>query len=313
MVLRRFRDYWQKGIPRTEEVVLKPVPDANVRLTSLRSGDLDLADRIPLQYVSGIQKGELGNVSVFLAKEGGLFGLNFNTSKPPFSDKRTRQAVAYAIDKGEIVRGAFWEMGAPTNQKMPSGSPWHFPIPERKRDREKARQLLHEAGFPDGLRAKFTVVRGNEEISQVVERQLKQVGIVVEIERLDLATASRQAQEGGHELRTQGGDYDSDPDPTYFPYFHTEKGQRKAQNLSHYSNPHLDRLLSMGRITLDPARRTAIYREVVEVLHEELPVLWLVMTPYAYAYGPRVKELQMDTQGVFFSGNKGIPFLRLVD
>jgi ABC-type transport system substrate-binding protein len=312
LALRRFADYWQKGLPKTEEVVLKPVPEPDVRLTSLRAGDVDLIDRIPLQNVRAIQRKEMGHLGVFLATGGGLFGLNFNTSKPPFSDKRVRQAVAYAVDKEEIVQGAFWGLGYIANQKMPEGSPWHFPIAERKRDLEKARQLAREAGYPEGLRARFTVVRGNEETAQIIERQLRHAGIVVELQKLDLATASIEAQEGRHELRTQGGDYDSDPDLTYNPYFHTDKGPRASLNLSHYSNTRLDRLLDTGRVTLDPAKRKAIYREVVEILHEDLPVLWLVMTPYAYAYGPRVRDFETDAQGLFFSGDKGIPFVRLV-
>lgn len=311
MVLHRFNEYWQKGLPKTEEVVLKPVVEPDVRLTSLRAGDLDLVDRIPLQNVRAIQKKEMGDIGVFLASDGGLFGLNFNASKPPFSDRRVRQAVAYAVDKDEIVQGAFWGLGVTANQKMPAGSPWHFPLPERKRDLDRARQLLREAGFSGGLRAKFIVFREGEDVAQIIDRQLRQAGIAVEIQRLDLASASLEAQEGRHELRTQGGDYDSDPDLTYNPYFHTEKGPRATLNLSHYSNPQLDRLLEIGRVTLDPAKRKAIYREVVEILHEDLPVLWLVMTPYAYAFGPRVKDFETDSQGLFFSGDKGLPFARL--
>jgi peptide/nickel transport system substrate-binding protein len=311
LVLRRFVEYWQKGLPKIEEIVFTPIADPDVRLTSVRAGDIDLVDRIPLQNVRAIQKKEMGDVGVFLARDGGLFGLNFNTSKPPFSDRRVRQAVAYAVDKQEIIQGAFWGLGGPANQKMPLDSPWHFPIAERKRDLDRARQLLKEAGYPDGVRTKFTVVRGNEETAQMIERQLRPAGIVVEIQKLDLATASTEAQEGRHELRTQGGDYDSDPDLTYHPYFHTEKGPRTSLNLSNYSNARLDRLLDMGRVTLDAAKRKAIYHEVVEILHEDLPVLWLGMTPYAYAFGPRVKDFGTNPQGLFFSGDQGLPFTRL--
>jgi peptide/nickel transport system substrate-binding protein len=222
-----------------------------------------------------------------------------------------RQAVAYTIDKDEIIQGAFWGLGVTANQKMPAGSPWHFPLPGRKRDLDKAKQLLRDAGYAGGLRAKFIVFREGEDLGQIVERQLRQIGITIEIQRLDLASASIEAQEGRHELRTQGGDYDSDPDLTYYPYFHTEPGPRARLNLSHYSNTHLDHLLETGRMILDPVKRKAIYREVVEILHEDLPILWLVMTPYAYAYGPRVRDFETDAQGVFFSGDKGVPFIRL--
>jgi peptide/nickel transport system substrate-binding protein len=307
--LRRFTDYWQRGLPHVDRLIIRPVRDDEVRLTALRSGDLDVIDRVAKQSVDKIKKGQLGDLKLVLATAAGLRPLIFNVSKPPFDKVEVRQAVAYAIDKEEIIKGAYWGLGIPINQKFEPSSPWYFKIPDRKRDLAKAKALLEKAGYPRGFRTKANVFQGTEDEMLVVQGQLREIGIETEIDIVPFATAIRNMKTGDFTMGTYGGDISLDPDTNYYPHYRSE--ETVSQNFSRYKNPRVDQLLDEGRISLDPKKRQQIYREFAQITSEELPVIWMALTPYVYAHAPHVKGFDVEPQGLFFSGDKGIPMIWL--
>jgi ABC-type transport system substrate-binding protein len=73
----------------------------------------------------------------------------------------------------------------------------------------------------------------------------------------------------------------------------------------------MEKLRDEGAVVLDRGRRSAIYKEVVEILDKELPVIWLIMAPYAYVHRAVVKDFATDSQGLFFSGDHGLPYAKL--
>ena len=222
-----------------------------------------------------------------------------------------RQAFAYGIDKEEIRRGAFWGLGTIVNQKMSPKSPWYFPIPERKRDVERAKQLLQEAGHPNGISGRLLVWRGSEAESEIMQRQLREARIQLELEIIDFTTYIRRLGTGEYSVGTYGGDYDPDPHLNYYAYFYTTPGKRQERNHTRFSNERMDKLLDEGAITLDRKRRLAIYKEAVEILDREVPVIWLAMAPYVYVHRGVVKEFATDSQGLYFSGDQGLPYARV--
>jgi peptide/nickel transport system substrate-binding protein len=303
--LRKFPGYWQKGIPHIDRLVVRPVRDDEVRLTALRSGEIDLIDRTPLQYVEKIKRGELGDLKMTIAPASRLLGLLFNVSKPPFERVEVRQAVAYTIDKGELNRGVSWGLGVPINQKMDPASPWYFNIPERKRDIAKAKGLLEKAGYPKGFKTIALTMAGNESTIQVVQAELKELGIELEITVRPFAPFMRAAQEGNFGVATWGGDAALDPDTNYYDHYRSEES--RTRNFSRYKNPRVDQLLDEGRVTMDPKKRQEIYREMMEIVVDEAPTIWTVLTPVVYTSHAYVKGFEVDPQGLFFSGDKGVP------
>jgi peptide/nickel transport system substrate-binding protein len=230
-------------------------------------------------------------------------------SKPPFDKVEVRQAVAFAIDKNEIIKGAYWGMGVPVNQKLPPSSPWYFKIPDRKRDLAKARSLLEKAGYPKGFKAKLNVFQGSEEEAQIVQAQVKEVGIEFEIAVAPFATFIRNMKTGDFAMGTYGGDAGLDPDTNYYDHYRSE--DIWAQNFARYKNPRVDQLLEEGRVTMDPKKRQQIYREMTEITLEELPIIWTAVTPYVYAHRSYVKGFDVEPEGLFFSGDRGVPMIWL--
>ena len=112
-ILARHKDYWQKGIPYLDELILKPVLEDQVRLASLRAGDLDMIERTPYSFVSKLVKGEYRQLKTTVAKYDGFRRLIFNVAAPPFNNAKLRQAVHYALDKRKYIGGSFWGLGEP--------------------------------------------------------------------------------------------------------------------------------------------------------------------------------------------------------
>jgi peptide/nickel transport system substrate-binding protein len=214
--------------------------------------------------------------------------------------------VAYAIDKEKILDGMAWGLGVVADQKMLKGSPWYVPLQERKRDLEKARSLLREAGFPNGVRVKAQIEKRNEAEALLIQGQLKEAGIELELEFMDFAKHQNDLRDGTYHITTFGGSTSIDPDLNHYANFHTESQPRKISNMPRYSNPRVDRLLEQGRAETDSQKRYRIYKEVVEIIHEELPQITVGFTPYIFAYRAHVKNFRSDPSGVFFYGTGGL-------
>lgn len=306
LAFKKFDSYWQKGLPHIQEVLFRPNEDDVVRFTALRAGDFDMIERIPYEQALRVQKGEIKGIGLELAQAAGYRAILFNTERPPFNNVKTRQAVAYAIDKGKILEGLSWGVGIAADQKMLKGSPWYVSLPERKRDLEKARALLREAGYAGGLKVRAQMEKRSEAEAQLLQSQLKEAGIDMELEFLDFARHQNDLREGNFSVTTFGGSTQIDPDMTYYMFFHTETSPKRVSNFPRYSNARVDKLLEQARIEQDFQRRYRMYKEAVEIMHEELPQITVGFTPYIFAYQSYVKGFQVDPNGFFFYGPAGL-------
>lgn len=311
VVVSRFSDYWQKGVPRIERIELKYVPEDDARFAALRAGDLDLVERLPLQYVAKVDKGEIPGIKIDTgAQSSGLKAIVFNTQRPPFDNVKMRQMVAHAVDGREILKGTYWDVGSAVNQKMFPGSPWYFPVPERKRDLQTTRRLLKEAGYDPAQRVTISGTRNMAKELYVVQSQLREAGLEVDIKPMDQIDHLKIYTTGEFQAAITAAGISQDPDVNYFDDFHTEapiEGKRH-RNHSGYSNRRVDSLLEEGRKTLDPQKRYKIYREFFELIYNEVPVLYLLVSPNLYAYRTTLKGFEMRGEGRYFSGDTGIPF-----
>src|SRR5207237_586911 len=106
LVFERFPGYWGQ-VSNAERVNIRPIEDATVRMTALRSGDVDIIERAPYEWVQQIKDGKLPGIGLTEAKTAGYRRLVFNVADPPFDNPKLRQAVASAIDMKEVLQAAF--------------------------------------------------------------------------------------------------------------------------------------------------------------------------------------------------------------
>jgi peptide/nickel transport system substrate-binding protein len=285
LVLRAFRDYWVKGIPYLDEVVIRPIQESNVRITALRAGDIDFADELPYQIVEQAQAGK-HPFKIAELRAGTQRRVTFNLRIPPFNDVRLRQAVALAIDKAEVAQGQAWGFAKPTNQGYPSFSKWHIDLPDTERDLEKARVLVREAGFKDGLKAKVPVYPGPDmELTTLVQGQLRKIGIEIELWVLDWASQRKAIRDKEFTLYTGGAGVRPDADHVYYDDLHSKGGR----NESGYSNSQMDQLLERARAVLDFKERKEIYRQALQLVLRDAPEIYLYHGSKFLGYRPQVK------------------------
>jgi peptide/nickel transport system substrate-binding protein len=306
LAFRRFEHYWQKGLPYVDAVNFRPVEDDTVRLMALRAGDFDIVEKISYDQAARIQKGEIKELGLEFAHAAGYRAVVFNTEKPPFNNMKLRQAIAYALEKPSILTAITWDMGTVTDQKMLRGTRWHVPLTDRRRDLARARALLREAGHPNGFKLKVQVAQWGQRWWELIQAQLKEADIQLDAEIVDFAKSQNDLRDGNFTVTMHGGLPDIDPDLAYYQYFHTETGPVRVSNYSRYSNARVDKLLDAGRAELDFRTRYRIYKEIVEILHEEVPQISLAFAPYVFAMRNHVRGFRVHASGFFYDGLEGL-------
>ena len=292
----RNEQYWEidektgMRLPYLDGIHVKKVPEDIVRWTALRAGDFDYIQNPPRKIAVEEQRNPTPGVNVIITQPVGVAWFFFNTSQPPFDKKQVRQAVAYAVDKAALIKAAYWGLGETcNNQPFLNRSRFYIPVQDREVNHAKAKQLLAEAGYPNGFK---TVIHCSTESVMVdganaVAGQLKNVGIEATIASRDWVPLTVSLRKGEYNIAYQGDSERLDPDDGYYMRFHSsEIGQN---NWSRYSNKEMDELLEKGRTAWKWEDRVPIYQKVVEIIKEDLPILYLAKSVIPVAYRDYVK------------------------
>ena len=294
--LTRFDQYWEvdgktgNRLPYLDSIYVKKIVDPTVRWTAIRAGDLDYINLPPLNIVLGEMKKPTPGVQVILPQPVGCVWVYFNTRKPPFDRVKVRQAVAHAVDKKELIQAAFWGLGEPVNnQPFLNRSRLYIPVKEAEVDLVKAKQLLAEAGYPNGFKMEFLQFSGGTELPacEALLGQLSKIGIEGTIKVVDRAPWFDSMRKGDYYLSIRSESERLDPDDAYYQYLHS--GEIDKNNWPRYSNKELDELLEKGRTTWKWEDRVPIYRKIVEIIKEDLPILYLTKSVIPVAYRDYVK------------------------
>jgi peptide/nickel transport system substrate-binding protein len=294
--LTRFDQYWEVDeetgmrLPYVDGIFLRKIVDDTVRLAGVRAGDLDMTSGPPLNIAAkAVLEKPLPGIHIDTDGIGNTY-LLFNVSKPPFDNKKVRQAIAYALDKKEIARAVFWGLGEPlNNQAAVKDSRFYIPVQDREPDPARAKQLLAEAGYPNGFKTEFFQFSLNyyPAIAEVCSGQLKKIGIEATVKVIDRAPYFAMMRKGEYDLSIGNVVEIFDWDDAYYVHFHS--GEVGKNNWSRYGSKELDGWLEKGRRTLKWEDRVAVYRKVIEIIREELPGLFLCKPVQAVAYGDQVK------------------------
>jgi len=278
----RFDKYWEVDektgdrLPYLDSIYVKKIVDENVRWVSLRAGDMDYIHYPSMKVALQEMKTPTPGIVTVIPQPVGNTWIYFNCSRPPFDNKKVRQAVAYALNKEEIVRAAYWGLGEPVNnQPFLKRSRMYIPIKDREVDLARAKQLLAEAGYPNGLKTEFFAYSYARVIdaSQAVMGQLTKVGIQAEMKVVDQVAYNASMRKGEYTISVGGDSERLDPDDAYYMRLHSSEIGKN--NFSRYNNKKMDELLEKGRTTWKWEDRVPIYRQVVEMIKEEVPIFYV--------------------------------------
>ncbi|HWV24925.1 MAG TPA: ABC transporter substrate-binding protein [Thermomicrobiales bacterium] len=295
--LERHDQYWEEGLPLADRVNWNFLPSADSRVLALQAGEIDIAYEVPASQISQLE--DQGTVQIDPIPGVQHVYMAFNCESGPFSDVRVRKAVAHAIDKELIVEGALWGYGHVTNTPFPPTSPWFADIPDYERDPEKARALLKEAGFEDGISIDLPIQTTSPipTVAEIIQADLAEVGIDVRIVEIEWATYWPEIYlKGQFDITIMGYSARVDPDQTFYPRYRTGG----VHNATHYSNESLDDLLDQGRAITSPEERKTIYDEVQAILVDELPWLWLYLPDVTMSWSNDVIDFQQHPASHFY-------------
>lgn len=289
IVLEKFPDYYDAENVITDQIVFEFYPDGGARVNALLSNDVDIIEYVPWQNVPQIASNPDYQV---LGGSGPFMGLIFNTTFEPFSDARVRRAVAYAIDRQVVINTAFFGQGVPIyGMAVPSSSIAYNPKFDNyfEYNPDRARELLTEAGYPNGFTARLLATSQYEfhqQTAVAVQAELAKVGIQLELDLPDWATRLDQNLAGDYDMLVVGTAGDI-ADPDYLSDYY-QSGDIRLNNAPGYSNPRVDELLEMGRSTLDVEERRAIYTELEEIVLEDSPLIFLMWRDQSYGASAHV-------------------------
>ena len=290
LLLKRNENYWNKqGGPYLDQIRYRPIPDDVVKLQSLQSGEIDVMDYVQPRDVAAVKADR--NVVVLDVPSLASFAYQLNHTKPPFNNKALRQALAYAVDTEQIVKGVWLNVGVPSNGPIPPTS-WAYDstIKPIRRDLAKAKAKLAEGGQPNGFA--FTVTTANIPINaqeaEVLQAQLAEAGITMKIKLVDSSTQLSDGNSKNFEMISYQWSGRPDPDGNTFQFFKTSPGT--SLNWSGISNPQIDALLDKSRELQSQADRKKVFSELTKILQDELPMLFIVHPIEPKAFSPRVQN-----------------------
>ncbi len=295
IVFDRFDDYWgQKAY--VDRVILRVIGNSTVRFTALRTGDVDLIVRVPHEWVKTVEQGKVKGIGFAASFPGNANNIEFNVADPPFNNKKLRFAVAHAINRKEILEGAYFGMGVPARQRFPKGHYWYFdeaPIPSY--DLAKARALVKESGYK-GEEVDLMISRGAtgyEAEATIIQAQLKKIGVKMKVTPLERASALDYRRKGKFHFKLSGGSAYADPVQAYNEY-ECEDLRKRRSNEAGYCDKEFDRLLAKAETELDPAKRRELFKQLVQMLNKEIPLLPILFATRHFAYRDYVKGFTTD-------------------
>lgn len=291
----RFDKYWEHDektgnrLPYLDSIHVRKILEDVVRWTALRAEDLDYINGTMRKMVVEEMKKPTPGLVVVPGDPVAVYFLAFNFTKPPFDNKKVRQAIAYASDKNELIKGAYWGLAEAVTQSFSRLSRMYIPVEDRKVDLNRARQLLAEAGYPNGFKTEI-LVNSNQIMvdgANVIAGQFQKIGIDATIKVMDRAPYTSMMIKGDYLVSFVEESQRLDPDDAYYLWLHS--GEIGKNNWPRYSNKELDALLETGRTTWKWEDRVPVYKKAVEIIHEELPILPLVKPILPIAWRDYVK------------------------
>lgn len=295
LVLERNADYWNKGHPYLERVVLRPLPDAQARFASLQAGESDLVWDDESDADNIVRTKSNPSFTVHSYTGAGATVAAFNTKVAPFDDIRVRRALVMAIDRKKMSQVLTNGLSRPATNPYGDGS-WvkcnddgALPF-----DLAKAQELLKEYGKPVNFKMLFTATPRGRAGGQVLQQFWKQAGADMEIEQVDQTAIVTRAFARQFQLTPWRIVDAADPDPQMYANFHTGS----AVALANYSNTELDALLEDARVSADRVKRSEDYCAISRLINREAIWFWTFQNTYYAIAKSKVKGLPKLYSGV---------------
>lgn len=297
---------FMNGRPYVDTLIFKPIADGHQRWLDLKSGNVNMmsspgqAELAEMENTPGIKSAKQHGINVAY--------LAMNMSKKPFTDIRVRQAIVYAINREQLVKEVFGPLGrAAKNPIPPVLLGYNEEIRFTPYNPERSKELLKEAGYPTGFSTKLLTVPivreympNGQLAAEFIQKELKKVGIEVEIVSYEWKEVLARRERGEHEIAIAGWVGDA-PDPHFFFFPLLDKTNAKSvgsTNAAYYNSEEMHSLIEKGKVTFDPVERSAVYKNACEVFNKDLPWFTIAHSVSIVPMRENVMDFQLHSSSV---------------
>ena len=302
IVLER-NEYFKEANSNVKEIIIKFIPEANSRMIMLETGEVDIAEALlPLDFQK-ISREDDKFTTVEMQSSSNMF-IGFDLRDKHLADKRVRQAIAYAINNQDIVDSIYNGSATVATSPIPKITIGHNENSNPyEQNIEKAKELLAEAGYPNGFDIVLNVNEDNQRVDTavVIQDNLKAIGINVQIKTYQWASyvafVENPSQEKGMFLMAWNIAND-DPDELLYPLYHSSQIDAHT-NVVFYKNEDFDSLISKARETIDKEKRIDLYKKAQDIIQEDLPHYAILYPMQNFAYKKNIKGIEVNKRGYF--------------
>ncbi|HBW38700.1 ABC transporter substrate-binding protein [Desulfosporosinus sp. BICA1-9] len=291
VVLERYDGYFNGPAP-IKNVEFKVITDSNTTQIALESGEIDFAFGVPAISIQGIKANKALATHEFDAIH--LTFVILNNTVKPFDNKLVRQAINYAIDKDALIQIVLEGMGKNAQSilnKLTFG--YSENIKGYEYNPEKAKELLAQAGYPNGFKISFKTMDGPlKKGAEVIQENLSKIGVTTSIEMCEQNAFNKDMMSGNYEMGNMGITLIQDAD-SWDLVLKTKGGY----NWERYSNPKVDELFSQGKKLTDKNERLAKYEKLVQIVNDDAPLVPLFHKMGIYFSRKDLKVGYIDASG----------------
>ncbi len=301
VTLERNANYWD-GAPTISGVVFRPIIEATTRVNELRAGGVDMIVEVTPDEVAGLSADS--NFTVHQQAGPHVWFLILNALEAPFDDVRVRQAANHAINRVSLVDDVLQGSATVANSPTPPafGSAHNSDIAGYDYDPERAKELLAEAGYPNGVDVTFYVTEGGSgmldpvPMGEAIQADLRAVGINAEIQTFEWNSFLGEVNPGMEGKANIAQMAWMTDEPSTLPYLTLRTGAWPDEggfNSGYYSNPAVDELLEAAQVETDPAKRDQLYRDMQEIVVEDAPWVFVANAKQSVASVSAVSGFQL--------------------
>lgn len=281
--LTRHDRYWRRDaqgnrLPHADAVIYRVIPDAATLRAAVRAGEVDLIIGFGVDITAARTLDAVPGLKVMSVADLAYSLLGIQHERPPFNDVRVKQALALAIDRAQLIQVVYSGRATAAGPLPPTAEEWRpvaaSGLPNYRRDANRARQLLAQAGHPNGVSIKMLPIPTVPEVvqmAQVLKEQLAPAGFNVEIEQVDFATFLSRWRGSQFDTFVSLNSGEIDPDVHLYRHIHSTG----STNVFKFKDSAVDQLLDQGRGVTDIARRQQIYGQLQRQIAEKVPFLFL--------------------------------------
>ncbi len=301
VTLEQNADYWD-GAPGVPGLVFRPVEESQTRVTELLAGNADMIVEVPPDDVAALRD----DPDVEVQEQAGphVWFLILNLAEEPFDDVLMRQAINHAIDReslvNDVLQGTATVADGPIAEAF--GAAYNPDLEPYEYDPDRARELMEEAGYGDGVDVTFYVTEGGSgmlepvPMGEFMQANLAEVGINAEIETYEWNTFLDEVNAGieGKADMAQMAWMTADPDTLPFLTLRTDAWPEEGGfNSGYYSNPEVDELIEAAQRETDEEARAQLYRDMQEIVVEDAPWVFVASWKQNVAMAPDIEGFEL--------------------